>query len=286
MGDDVTTASTAIDRAAYLLNDAAFVTWSQASHLKSMNEARRAAAQMRPDLYQVTAVQRLLPGARQLLPTDAVRLTENTRNVCGPACLPIQREYLDRFNPSWLVGTRANTIVHYSVDERDPNTYWVYPPACPPTTGFVGSIVGTTLTVTSVDTGGVIGQGQALEGADIADGTTITGKLTGTGGAGTYSLNTTYESAVSSRDLIAVGAELQLVYEATPTDLTLSDSLSKLEDLYLPAWVDYLCYKAWSVDAEAAGSGQQALTYLQSFTAAFTSGKQVDVTHSPNQATA
>ena len=282
----MTTVTATIDRAAYLLNDAAFVTWSQASHLKSLNEARRAAAQMRPDLYQVTAVQRLLPGARQLLPSDAVRLTENTRNVCGPACLPVQREYLDRFNPSWLVGTRANTIVHYSVDERDPNTYWVYPPACPPTTGLVGTLSGTTLSVVSVDTGGVIGQGQVLTGNGVIEGTTITGRLTGTGGAGTYSVGTTYADVLGPIEMVAEGAELQLVYEATPTDLTLSDSLSKLEDLYLPAWVEYILYKAWSVDAEAAGSGQQALMHLQAFTAAFTSGKQVDMGHSPNQATA
>lgn len=241
---------------------------------------------MRPDLYQVTAVQRLLPGARQLLPADAVRLTENTRNVCGPACLPVQREYLDRFNPSWLVGTRANTIVHYSVDERDPNTYWVYPPACPPTTGLTGTLDGFTLTVSAVDTGGTVGQGQVLTGDGVVEGTKITGRLTGTGGTGTYSVDTEYEDEVGPIEMIATGAELQLVYEVTPTDLTLSDSLSKLEDLYLPAWVDYLCYKAWSVDAEAAGSGQQALNHLSAFTAAFTSGKQVDMGHSPNQAQA
>ena len=198
----------------------------------------------------------------------------------------MQREYLDRFNPSWLVGTRVNTIVHYSVDERDPNTYWVYPPACPPTTGLVGTLSGTTLSVVSVDTGGIIGQGQVLTGNGVIEGTTITGRLTGTGGAGTYSVSTTYADVLGPIEMVAEGAELQLVYEATPTDLTLSDSLSKLEDLYLPAWVEYLCYKAWSVDAEAAGSGQQALMHLQAFTAAFASGKQVDVTHSPNQATA
>ena len=48
----MTTVTATIDRAAYLLNDAAFVTWSQASHLNALNEARRAAAQMRPDLYR------------------------------------------------------------------------------------------------------------------------------------------------------------------------------------------------------------------------------------------
>ena len=137
-----------------------------------------------------------------------------------------------------------------------------------------------------MDTGGVVGQGQVLTGEGVIEGTTVTGRLTGTGGIGTYSVSAEYEDAVGPIEMIAVGAELQLVYEATPTDLTLSDSLSKLEDLYLPAWVDYILYTAWSVDAEAAGSGQQALTHLQAFTAAFTSGKQVDMGHSPNQAQA
>jgi hypothetical protein len=279
----MTTATDIIARAAYLLNDTGYVTWSQAAHLAAFNEARRIAAQARPDLYQTTVVQRLLPGARQLLPADAIRLTEITRNVCGPAITLVERGLLDRFNPGWTVGTRSQVVQHYTSDERDPNIYWVYPPACPPSTGLTGSISGAVLTVTAVDSGGTLGQGQVIEGTDIVDGTTITGKLTGTGGVGTYSLNTSYEDPVSSRDLIASGAEVQMIHEVAPVDYTLTSTLTKLEEFYAPAWVDFVCQRAWMVDVEVAGSVQQAQAFGQLFMQAFGVGQAARLAVAPDQ---
>lgn len=54
---------------------------------------------------------------------------------------------------------------------------------------FTGSISGTTLTVTAV-TSGTIAVGQYLNGAGITAGTYITALGTGTGGTGTYTVNT------------------------------------------------------------------------------------------------
>jgi hypothetical protein len=56
---------------------------------------------------------------------------------------------------------------------------------------FVGSISGTTLTVTSISAGTIIpGQGIAESGGpEIADGTTIVAFITGTGGTGTYQVS-------------------------------------------------------------------------------------------------
>lgn len=57
-----------------------------------------------------------------------------------------------------------------------------------PSTVFVGSISGTTLTVTAMRAG-AIANGQAISGAGVTGGTTITGLGSGTGGAGTYTVN-------------------------------------------------------------------------------------------------
>jgi hypothetical protein len=55
---------------------------------------------------------------------------------------------------------------------------------------FVGSIAGTTLTVTSISAG-TIGVGQTISGPNVVPGTTITALGTGQGNAGTYVVNTT-----------------------------------------------------------------------------------------------
>lgn len=279
------TAQAVIERAAYLLNDTGYTVWSRDAHLASLNEGRRLAATARPDLYQTTTLQQLLPGARQLLPTDAVRLTEVTRNVCGQAITLVERDLLDRFDPCWLTGRRNRTIKHYSLDERDPNVYWVYPPAPPPTTALTGSIDGVTLTVASITPGGAIGQGQVLAGTDVLANTTITEQVSST----TYYLDTDYDQVIGDitpADLMALGAEVQLVYEVKPTAYVLVDTLSDLEEIYAAAWADYICYRAWSVDVEAAGSAQQAQTFGQMFMQTFNIGRQADMAHSAYQSRA
>ena len=71
---------------------------------------------------------------------------------------------------------------------------------------FTGSISGNVLTVTGI-TSGAVAQGQTLSGTGITAGTTITQFLTGDGGnineIGTYQLNITYPTAVSSTTITA-----------------------------------------------------------------------------------
>ena len=71
---------------------------------------------------------------------------------------------------------------------------------------YTGSITGNVLTVTAITTGAVV-VNQYLSGSGITDGTKIIATLTGAGGnvneVGTYLLNTTYASPVSSQLLQA-----------------------------------------------------------------------------------
>jgi Pectate lyase superfamily protein len=55
---------------------------------------------------------------------------------------------------------------------------------------FVGSIAGTTLTVTAATTGSPLQIGQTIQGAGVTSGTYIASYITGQGGVGTYTLNT------------------------------------------------------------------------------------------------
>ena len=69
---------------------------------------------------------------------------------------------------------------------------------------FTGSITGNVLTITSIQSGG-ISLGQTLSGTGITSGTTIVQMLTGAGNnvneAGTYLLNKTYSSPISSETI-------------------------------------------------------------------------------------
>jgi hypothetical protein len=67
---------------------------------------------------------------------------------------------------------------------------------------FTGSIAGTTLTVTAIGTGSLY-IGQAISGAGVASGTKISGLLTGAGGTGTYTVDTS--QSVASTTITAPG---------------------------------------------------------------------------------
>lgn len=73
---------------------------------------------------------------------------------------------------------------------------------------FTGAISGTTLTVSTILPGASLVVGSAISGAGVTAGTIITDVLTGTGGAGTYTVNNsqTVASEAMSSTAVAVGA--------------------------------------------------------------------------------
>jgi len=65
-------------------------------------------------------------------------------------------------------------------------------------TGFSATIAATTMTVTGTGTGGTLAIGQFIVGGTISANTKITGFITGTGGAGTYTVNNSQTVASST----------------------------------------------------------------------------------------
>lgn len=125
----------------------------------------------------------------------------------------------------------AITIGYFVVIPASPTwTLWqevsVSAVAPPASASFIGSISGTTLTVTAM-TSGTIQVGQTLSGTGVAAGTTITALGTGTGGTGTYTVSTS--QTVASEALVTSAATL--VFSSN-----LSSTLQpQLLPLYLPA---------------------------------------------------
>ncbi|MEI7296588.1 hypothetical protein WCQ02_30980 [Paraburkholderia tropica] len=94
---------------------------------------------------------------------------------------------------------------------------------------FVGSISGTTLTVTSV-TSGTIAVGQTLIGTGIQQGTTITALGTGTGGTGTYAIY--ISQTVASASMASATGGVQLV----PNSLYVAAYGGEAQDVGTAIW--------------------------------------------------
>src|SRR5271166_3131315 len=77
---------------------------------------------------------------------------------------------------------------------------------------LTGSISGTTLTVSATPSG-ALGPGQTISGAGVASGTQITAFATGTGGAGTYTVNNS--QTVASEAMTASGVPSRTTIYAT-----------------------------------------------------------------------
>lgn len=205
------TAQNILDRSSMIIQDLTNVRWPASELLNWLNDARRELAVLRPDIYSVSATQSLATGAKQSLPTGGLRLMDVPRNTSGAAITVTHRGFLDQQNPTWHTSiTPSTTIKHFMTDERDPSTYWVYPPA-------------------------------------------------------------------------ASGASVEIIYQAAPTDYAAGATLSSYEELYGGAFVDYVCYRAFSKDSEYAGNAQRALAHYQQYTNALGIGRQTDFSYGANQ---
>ena len=124
------TAKNIIDRASMIIQDLTNVRWPLSELVNWINDARREIAVVRPDIYsEVKSDFSCTSGAKQTLPTGGLRLMDVPRNASGPAITVTNRGFLDQQNPAWQQMTGVSTIKHFMVDERNPSTFWVYPPA-------------------------------------------------------------------------------------------------------------------------------------------------------------
>lgn len=124
-------AQTIIKRVAYLLHDPSSVRWTVGELVSYLNAAQNEMAVYRPDAFATTATLALTAGAKQSLPSGATKLIGVVRNTSGAkrAVRPVKKALLDAQNPEWYSSAGSDEVVHYMYDERDPKTFYVYPPA-------------------------------------------------------------------------------------------------------------------------------------------------------------
>jgi hypothetical protein len=127
--------------------------------------------------------------------------------VCGPYVYSMDSTYVPTIigqlnSSSGRVGITDNGLNAYIVDGSYRYTWRI---STPTGAQFVGSISGTTLTVTLMNSG-TITTGQQLFGVGVTAETIITATGTGSGGVGTYTINISQTVASSTMNSAAVAS--------------------------------------------------------------------------------
>ena len=81
---------------------------------------------------------------------------------------------------------------------------------------------------------------------------------------------------------VSGSAYVEIVYSATPTDLSAASDTISVDDIYANAIIDFVLYRAYMKDAEYAGNAQRAQNHYQLFTASIGQGGQSSMLLDPN----
>lgn len=152
-------------------------------------------------------VKSVLPNQQEVRGLHSVSGGEQLIAVCGPYVYALTANLVPSVigqlnSSSGIVRITDNGVNVYIVDGAYRYTWYISSPA---TAVFTASISSTTLTVISVSSG-TIAIGQSLYGIDVLPQTVITALGTGTGGVGTYTINTSQTIASRSMSSATVGA--------------------------------------------------------------------------------
>lgn len=127
-------ASDIITRARIVLNDADGVRWFDNELIAWINDGQRVIALVRPDASVGNTSLTLSAGTKQVIPSDGLRLLDVVRNLNadgsgGRVVRHVDRDILDTQNVNWHSETGQSVVKNYVYDNRDPKTFYVYPPA-------------------------------------------------------------------------------------------------------------------------------------------------------------
>lgn len=141
--------------------------------------------------------------------------------VCGQYVYAITSNFIPTMvgqlnSTTGRVGITDNGVNVYIVDGTNRYTWRI---STPSSAVFTGSTSGTTLTVTAI-TNGTLAVGQVLFGVGIARGTVITALGTGSGGIGTYTINTSQTVASEQMNSATAGAIITASMSGTTITVT------------------------------------------------------------------
>lgn len=128
-------AQATVRRAVEILQDTTSVRWPLNEIVRWLNDGQREIILYRPDAMVTNQTLTCATGSRQTiagLNPPGAKLIEVVRNNSATskrAIRDINREVLDASSPGWHSLTPVSEVLHFMFDERDPRTFYVYPPA-------------------------------------------------------------------------------------------------------------------------------------------------------------
>ncbi len=134
------TARNVVDRAKTALLDETGVRWPDTELIGHLNDGQREIVKFKPEANTVNESVQLVAGTKQSLPAGAISLVDLTRNMGADGETPgdiiheCPKKTLDAILPGWHKTTTSASALHFCFDERDPKTFYVYPPQ--PATGM------------------------------------------------------------------------------------------------------------------------------------------------------
>jgi hypothetical protein len=126
--------SSILDRASIILQDTTNIRWPSDELLGWLNDGQREIVLRKPDAYtKSSSVVLTASETKQSIPSDGIQLIDIVRNMGtgaspGRAITRTERYILDGQRPNWNTETGSATVKHYMFDERNPKTFYVYPP--------------------------------------------------------------------------------------------------------------------------------------------------------------
>ncbi len=193
----------------------------------------------KPDAYVETRVQSLLPGTRQALDADVIRLVDVVANMGvsgtsrGQAITAIPKMQIDILLPNWATYATSATVSYAVLDDRTPKLWYCFPPQPAMTANYVNGGSASNAPVN------ILNGGDAdTAPADVLFG----GSAEGTG------LN-----------------QVEINVSAPPTRLTSINETFPLDDSYYPSCVDYIVARCLMEETTVPNALQKGSMYMQKF---------------------
>lgn len=117
-----------LSRISVIANDEEFIRWSKSELLMWINDAASEIVVRKPAAGSKTTTLTLVGGVLQTLPERTHMLLDIVRNVNGKRITVADRHRLEDSAPNWYDMT-ANATRHYCYEDRNPQSFYVYPPA-------------------------------------------------------------------------------------------------------------------------------------------------------------
>jgi len=127
------TVQSILDRAVVILQDTTNVRWPLAELLPWVTDATREIVIFKPSAYAKNESMLLSAGTKQTITgiqvLDVVRNMGTNGTTPGRAIRLIEREVLDAGQPDWHSSAQSAVVKHFTYEENDPKTFYVWPPS-------------------------------------------------------------------------------------------------------------------------------------------------------------